>query len=523
MLHVIIVGGGVAGLAAAISCRRAGHLCDVYEKSTMNNEVGAAINVPPNATRFLTAWGLDPALWCFVRSRRATYQNPFSLDTTVATLFTDGAASGIGGAELYYAHRVDLHNALKAMATSPGGVGVPVNIHLGAMVRAYDPEAPSVTLASGETVTGDVVIGADGVHSVASETVTGSKNVPVPPEHSNFAFRFLVPAHVLEADPETRFWNKDASGWTRLFPHNETKRRVVAYTCRDDRMHNFVGLFFEEENKGQNDEDWQAGVGVDQVLAKYADFDPRLLKVMSKATEVKRWPLLYRHPLSTYRRGKMALAGDAAHPMLPHQGQGGAQGLEDGLVLGMVLHGASMATAGDIEERLAVYDAIRRNRASVVQILSNVGQDQCHLVREELSKYLPEDKIPNNPAEVLKHNFGYDVVRHTLRVMREHDPVFALPDDFFEGPVVGVPGDEPLEVNYATALSPVPIFDPVSASGPGAPPRDSVLRRLLRRILAAVGRVREKMRRGKPGLGRRSREKGPGFCSSDKEPAYCRV
>lgn len=401
MLHVIIVGGGVAGLAAAISCRRAGHLCDVYEKSTMNNEVGAAINVPPNATRFLTAWGLDPALWCFVRSRRVTYQDPFSLDTTVATLSTDGAASGIGGAELYYAHRVDLHNALKAMATSPGGVGVPVNIHLGATVRAYDPEAPSITLTSGETVTGDVVIGADGVHSVASEAVTGSKNAPVPPEHSNFAFRFLIPAHVLEADPETRFWNKDASGWTRLFPHNETKRRVVAYTCRNDRMHNFVGLFFEEKNEGQNDEDWQAGVGVDQVLAKYADFDPRLLKVMSKATEVKRWPLLYRHPLSTYRRGKMALAGDAAHPMLPHQGQGGAQGLEDGLVLGMVLHGASRDTAGDIEERLAVYDAVRRNRASVVQILSNVGQDQCHLVREELSKYLPEDKIPSKSSAPL--------------------------------------------------------------------------------------------------------------------------
>lgn len=81
-------------------------------------------------------------------------------------------------------------------------------------------------------VGGDVVIGADGVHSSASEAVLGRRNDPVAPQHSNFAFRFLIPASTLEEDPETRFWNDDSDGWTRLFVDNHTKRRLVAYPCR---------------------------------------------------------------------------------------------------------------------------------------------------------------------------------------------------------------------------------------------------------------------------------------------------
>ena len=136
------------------------------------------------------------------------------------------------------------------------------------------------------------------------------------------------------------------------------------------------------------------------------------------------------------------------------QGQGGAQGLEDGLVLGIVLHGAQ--TPEEIEERLQLYVDVRRNRASSIQILSNVGQDQSHMVRKELLQFMREDEIPSkffylkqnintndgaaSVAGNYKYNFGYDVVKAALDTMKKHDPSFNLPDDYFEGEVIPAPG-----------------------------------------------------------------------------------
>lgn len=140
MVKAVVVGAGIAGLSAAISLRRAGHLVHVYERSCMSNEVGAAINVPPNATRFLTAWGIDPVRWRFARSRQVTFQDPFNMKTT-AVVSREGTARGIGGAELYYAHRVDLHNSLKWMATRRDGPGVPAAIHLSSRVTSFVSQA----------------------------------------------------------------------------------------------------------------------------------------------------------------------------------------------------------------------------------------------------------------------------------------------------------------------------------------------------------------------------------------------
>ena len=136
MLNVLVVGAGIAGLTTAISLRRAGHLVHVFERSCMNNEVGAAIYVPPNATRFLTAWGLDPLRWRFVKSRRVTFNDPATMEPKM-TMSDEQTAPGIGGANLYYSHRVDLHNALKWLATKPDGPGVSATIHLGAPVHNY--------------------------------------------------------------------------------------------------------------------------------------------------------------------------------------------------------------------------------------------------------------------------------------------------------------------------------------------------------------------------------------------------
>lgn len=284
----------------------------------------------------------------------------------------------------------------------------------------------------------DVVIGADGIHSLATEAVLGRKNEPVSPANANVCYRFLIPTERLERDAETRFFTKDIAGWSRLFAHNEMKRRLIVYPCRGNTILNFVGMLYEADSPYSERENWHATVDVAQVLDKFAGYDPRLLSVISKATDVKRWPLLYRHPLPTWNKDLLTLAGDAAHPMLPHQGQGGAQGLEDGLALGIILCGAE--TPQDIRERLDIYYSTRHRRTSAIQILSNVGADQTRLVSDELRQFMSEEEIPTDFLSIARYSFGFDVVRTTMDAMKKYDPAFRLPDDFFDSPVIGVPG-----------------------------------------------------------------------------------
>lgn len=136
MLDVVIVGAGIAGLTAGFALRRAGHHVRIYERSGMNNEVGAAINVPPNAARLLLAWGLDPAMERFVTAQSILIAVGATLDVLDLNPMGTRVAERYGQ-PFYLAHRVDLHDALQRMATSEQGPGEPVQIKLKSNVVAY--------------------------------------------------------------------------------------------------------------------------------------------------------------------------------------------------------------------------------------------------------------------------------------------------------------------------------------------------------------------------------------------------
>ncbi|GKT44440.1 FAD-dependent monooxygenase OpS4 [Colletotrichum spaethianum] len=457
-LKILIAGGGIAGLSAAVGLRRAGHEVHVYERSALNNEIGAAIHVCPNAARALLAWGLDP-----VKAKFVLVKCSFRAKGDTLEKFHVGTEDYIEeryGAPWYFAHRVDLHEELKRLATEPSerhanghgesngtaangvngharssnGLGQPVAVHLRSEVVAYDSTAASITLASGEVVTGDVVVAADGVHTIGVKSILGQSNPAVPQGHYNFCFRFLIPAAAVEADPVTRFWNEGDDGRIKFLVGD--MKRLVSYPCRNNEIHNFVAIFHNDDLESTKKEDWHASVSKDKLLERYSDFHPSVLAILDKATEVKQWALLYRAPIPAWTKGKMALAGDAAHPMLPHQGQGGAQGIEDGVALGIALAGAEIK---DVESRLRVYEDIRRNRASVMQIFSNAGQEEPELIQEEAAKYIPVDKVPKNPEDFFAYNFGYDIIRDSVQHVQKLDPAFSLPPSFFrKEPVRGV-------------------------------------------------------------------------------------
>lgn len=134
-MDVIIAGAGIAGLAAAISLRRSGHHVTLYERSSLNNEIGAAINVPANVTRFLVPWGLDPVRAMFVRGKGTHFCDHKTLETYHKVDLV--ALCEEAGAPLFYAHRVALHEELKRLACGAEGVGVPAKVVVRAEVKTY--------------------------------------------------------------------------------------------------------------------------------------------------------------------------------------------------------------------------------------------------------------------------------------------------------------------------------------------------------------------------------------------------
>ncbi|GKT93712.1 salicylate hydroxylase [Colletotrichum tofieldiae] len=192
MLDVAIIGGGIAGLTAATALRRAGHSVTIYEKSALNNEIGAAIN-------------------------------------SVHELNL-GAIGEKYGSPWYFAHRVELHQELKRMATADDG-GPPVAFRLRSEVTSYDPERARFGLRDGAVVSADLVIVADGIHSGGVEAILGSPNPAFPAAQDNFCYRFLIPMEDVLADPTTAELFDGASGGVRMFLGDG--KRIVTYPCRE--------------------------------------------------------------------------------------------------------------------------------------------------------------------------------------------------------------------------------------------------------------------------------------------------
>ncbi|KAJ0368815.1 hypothetical protein COL26b_010701 [Colletotrichum chrysophilum] len=208
MLDVTIVGGGIAGLTAAISLRRAGHCVTIYEKSALNNEIGAAINVQTNASRPLVALGMDPVRARFVPARGSKRLKGETLDLVHSLEL--GVIANEYGSPWYFAHRVDLHQELKRMATAADG-GPPLTIKLRSEVTSYDPENAAIGLSDGTTITSDLVVVADGIHSAGVEAVLGSSNPAYPAGQDNFCYRFLLPMEEVLGDQETAQLFDDAN------------------------------------------------------------------------------------------------------------------------------------------------------------------------------------------------------------------------------------------------------------------------------------------------------------------------
>ena len=355
MTEIAIIGGGIGGLAAAAFLHRGGLKSTVYEQAAHLREVGAGVIVAPNAARLLRRLGIidDFAAravrlgtgWEFRRWQDGTVLSAEDLGTECERRY---------GEHTYTAHRADLLEAIRGAV--PGEY-----VRLGKRCARVDTDGQRHTLRfeDGETAVADIVIGADGIHSMVRAALTA----PAPATYSGLcAFRALVPAEFAPSfarRPAQTLW---------LGPGHH----LVHYPISAARFINLVAFAPAGDYRTES---WTATARVEELLAEFAGWDDRLTSLIRAAGTPGRWALLDRTPLTWWTRGTVTLLGDAAHPMFPFFAQGAAQAIEDAATLARCL----AANPADPVAALRRYETLRIPRTTRLLEASHARAHINHL------------------------------------------------------------------------------------------------------------------------------------------------
>ena len=404
-LRILIVGAGIGGLTAAVSLRQQGHNVEILEQSKLAQETGAAIHLAPNANGLLRRFGLYAEKIGGVECNGIVEFTPdgslkYAIDLTQANKNWQHP--------WHLVHRAHLHSALQDLATADAGPGKPVKINLSSRVKAVDPFNATVTCENGVALQADAIIGADGVRSVTRKCISGGDLQPF--ESGKSAFRFLIPTELLSSDEGTKeFVAHD----DRLTMWIGSDRRLVMYPCVNKTVMNFVAIHPTSETAAETAVgDWQEIGSKAKMLEVYEGFGAKIASILGKASDskIKVWKLLDMAKMPSFVNGKLAVLGDAAHPFLPHQGQGGGQAIEDAASLAALL---PLGTKPDeISERLRIYDKCRYERAHRIQEFTRLaGRD---------AKEFEAQGEKLNMSEYTAYNFGHDEWHASTHALQRH-------------------------------------------------------------------------------------------------------
>ena len=353
-MKVIIAGGGIGGMSAALALLRRGIDVEVYEQASVLKEVGAGIQISPNGCRALDSLGVFQALKALSCD---PVRKEFRLwNTGKAWPLFDLGKNAIEkyGYPYLTVYRPDLLdtliNAVKALN--------PDAIHLGACAAGLEQDDVSATLvlADGRRIKGDVLMGADGWRSVIRNTLWGECN---PAFSGMVTWRGLIPMEVLPGHMQAHV----GSTWIGPGAH------VVSYPLHRGEIMNFVATI---ENKI-----WTANAGseagtIEECLSDFAGWHEDVQTMIRLARSLLKWALMKREPIERWSLGRVSLLGDACHATLPFLAQGAVHSIEDGVVLARCLEqGLSMPAAA-----LQRYETARIERTSrmVRGATSNTGR-----------------------------------------------------------------------------------------------------------------------------------------------------
>ena len=345
LYQIAIVGAGIGGLCAALALSQQGHSVTVYEQASLLSEMGAGLQLSPNAMRVLDTLGLNqPLLAAGFLPKKAVMRHYQSGDEYFAVTLGQQAVKRYG-AQYIHIHRADLQHILLTACHQQK-----IRIHLGHCLQSYQstPEGVTLKFANGQSAYAQLLVGADGIKSqVQRQRLNHS-----PPRFTGqVAWRGLVAAHLLPKG----LIKPNANLWVGPNQH------FVSYYLRGGRYINFVAV---EEHTHWQQESWQHEGNILALREKFSGWHPEVTHILEQAQQTFLWALFDRAPLNRWvdERERVVLLGDACHPMLPFLAQGAAMAIEDGWALAKEL-----TKAQPLAEALQNYELTRKPRTRMIQ------------------------------------------------------------------------------------------------------------------------------------------------------------
>ncbi len=367
---ILVAGGGIGGLAAALALARKGRMVRVFEQGAEFREIGAGIQLGPNVYRMFEALGLTDAIERYsVHPDNLVMKDALTGEEVIRVPVGGDAFRERFGGYLYgVIHRGDLYQALLEACRAHD------LIELNALTRclSYEDRGDRVMLQleGGERVGGCALIGADGLWSkVRAQLLADGK----PRVSGHIAYRAVLPRDEVPGD----LWQNNVVLWAG------PKTHLVHYPLRRGELYNLVAVFHSE----RYEEGWDVYGDPAELQAKFANERPEVRRLLEKINVWKMWVLCDREPVREWSRGRVTLLGDAAHPMLQYLAQGANMALEDAVVLA-----AYAELAGwDCAQAFRWYQDARYLRTARVQVTARYYGDIYHaagVVREVRNWFL---------------------------------------------------------------------------------------------------------------------------------------
>ncbi|CAH0033308.1 unnamed protein product [Clonostachys rhizophaga] len=409
VLDIVIVGAGLSGLAASVSCALSGHQVTVFESAKELVEVGAGLQVTPNSTRILQEWQLPEKLWQSAAVPTYLAVHRYSGKVLAMERDFDKKMRSRYGAPFVDLHRVDLQLALYERAKQLG-----VKFHLGEKVDSIDSEQAIVITQSGRTAQADLIVAADGLWSRCRQCYLNKDEPPMPT--GDLAYRVLLSLNEI-GDPELREWVSKPSVHFWIGPG----AHAVGYSLRAGDLYNIVLLVPDDLPGGVRRQEGS----VEEMKALFKEWDPILGRFLDLVKHVDKWKLMHRHELEHWVNDKsnLVFVGDSCHPMLPYLAQGANSAIEDGAALGSLLW--RIEAKEQLPQALKLYEQLRKNRGDAIRDAFHMQNGPEQEARDELFlSQLGKDLKAPFPSrwtcpEVQPWLYGYNVSKEVEKALAD--------------------------------------------------------------------------------------------------------